>query len=503
MKSKIVKKLIAASLATMMVVGMAGCGNETADTGNTGNTGNTGASKESTSDSGSSNTGSSDAATPTEAPVEDVSPYPVITDADGNAIDLGGMEIIIRDWWSSGEVEEPNNAFEEAQQEYREWIQETYNFTIKEQAISDWGSTPQDFVDYATTGGDENYVFVLRQGGEFVSAMNSGLMYDLSTLDCLDFSEEKWNTNGLHKVAAGTNGEIYAMRGIEPEPRGGMYFNKRLAEEAGVSPDDIYKLVENGEWTWEKFEEICAQVQQDTDNDGTIDIYAMVQQGAQFYKEAVASNNGHFVDKVDGKYAFALDTQQTLDALTWAVEMRKQYEMPQPEGSNWDFFLAEFRNGKAVFFEDQAYRANQDLKEMTDDFGFLPFPMGPNAEGYNSWYEDNPIVIPACYDAEKAWNLAFAYNLWTEPIAGYEDTENWKTTYYSQFRDLESVDISVAKLVKNGSVTYHDFVAGIDLGNDILYNLGNAGSDGTVATPAQKAEELKNSWQAYIDEANN
>ena len=140
---------------------------------------------------------------------------------------------------------------------------------------------------------------------------------------------------------------------------------------------------------------------------------------------------------------------------------------------------------------------------MTDDFGFLPFPMGPNATGYNSWYEDNPIVIPACYDAETAWNLAFAYNLWTEPIAGYEDTENWKTTYYSQFRDLESVDLSVAKLVKNGSVTYHEFVAGIDLGNDILYNLGNAGSVGTVATPAQKAEELKNSWQAYIDDANN
>ena len=493
MKSKIVKKLIAASLATMMVVGMAGCGDKPASNESTGNS-------ESTSKNSEPAPSSSDAE-PTEAP-EEVSPYTVITDADGNPIDLGGMEIIIRDWWSSGEVAEPNNAFEEAQQEYREWIQETYNFTVTELAISDWGSTPQDFVDYATTGGDENYIFVLRQGGEFVSAMNSGLMYDLSTLDCLDFSEEKWNTNKMHEVASGTNGEIYAMRGIEPEPRGGVYFNKRLLEEAGVNPDDIYTWVSNGEWTWEKFEELCAQVQKDIDNDGVIDIYAMVQQGATFYKEAVASNNGHFVDKVDGKYTFALDSQPTLDALNWAVEMRSQYEMPQPEGSNWDFFLAEYRNGKAVFFADQAYRANGDLKEMEDDFGFAPFPMGPNATSYNSWYEDNPIVIPACYDAEKAWNLAFAYNLWCEPIAGFEDTDNWKTTYYSQFRDLESVDVSIALLVENGSVTYHDFVAGIDLGNDILYNLGNAGEDGTVATAAQKAEELKNSWQAYIDEAN-
>ena len=124
MKSKIVKKLIAASLATVMAVSMAGCGDDAANTGN-----NTGSSE--TPKSSEQAPASSDAAEPTAEP-EDVSPYPIITDADGNTIDLGGMEIVIRDWWSSGEVAEPNNAFEEAQQEYRAWIQETYNFTIKE-----------------------------------------------------------------------------------------------------------------------------------------------------------------------------------------------------------------------------------------------------------------------------------------------------------------------------------------------------------------------------------
>ncbi len=490
MKSKIAKKVIAASLATVMAVGMIGCGSE--DAGNN----NAGSSTPSSSKEESKDTA------PEATPEPEVSPYTVITDADGNPINLGGMEIVMRDWWSSGEVPEPNNAFEEAQQEYRAWAQETYNFTFKEQAISDWGSTPQDFVDYATSGGDENYLFVLRQGGEFVSAMNSGLMYDLSTLDCLDFSEEKWNTNQLHKVASGQNGEVYAMRAIEPEPRGGIFFNKRLLEEAGYNPADIYTWIANGEWTWEKFETICADVQKDTDNDGVVDVYAMVQQGSQFLAESVAANGGHFVDKIDGQYTFALDSQPTLDALNWAVEMRAQYEMPQPEGSNWDYFLAEFKAGKAVFLADQVYRSNQDFKEMEDEHGFAPFPMGPNADKYISWYEDNPTVIPACYDEEKAWKIAFAYDVWTAPIPGFEDTENWKTNYYSQFKDMESVDISITEMVGNGCVTYHTFVAGIDLGPDILWNLGNAGEDGTVATPAQKAEELKNAWQAHLDKAN-
>ncbi|MBQ6695677.1 MAG: extracellular solute-binding protein [Lachnospiraceae bacterium] len=496
MKSKMVKKLIAASLATVMAVSMAGCGDDSTTT-------TTPSSSTPQSSEQAPSAGGADPE-PTAEP-EDVSPYPIIKDADGNTVDLGGIEVIIRDWWSSGEVAEPNNAFEEAQQEYREWIQETYNFTIKEQAISGWGSTPQDFVDYATSGGEEYYVFTLRQGGEFISAMNSGLMYDLSKLDCLDFTEEKWNKSGLHELATYPDGAIYAMRAIDPEPRRGLFFNKRLVEEAGYDPDDFYKWQANGEWTWEKFEEVCAKVQRDTDADGITDIYAMTQQGSEFYMAAVCSNNGHFINKIDGKFVNELDSQATLDALQWAMDLRAKYEMPQPEGSNWDFFLAEFKNGKGVFIADQVYRANQDFSvdNMEDEFGFLCFPMGPNATTYNSWYEDNPLVIPACYDDEKAWKIAFAYNLYTEPIAGFEDVENWKTGYYSQFRDTESVDNSISLIVNNGSVTHHTFVPGIDLGADILWNLGNAGEDGTVATPAQKAEELKNSWQAYIDDANN
>ena len=119
-------------------------------------------------------------------------------------------------------------------------------------------------------------------------------MYDLSTLDCLDFSEEKWQANGVHEVMS-KGDAIYGMRGIAPEPKGGIYFNKRLLEEAGITADSIYELQENGEWTWDKFEELCSQVQADTDNDGVIDRYAMVNFRSTFYNEAVASNYGDYI----------------------------------------------------------------------------------------------------------------------------------------------------------------------------------------------------------------
>ncbi len=488
MKSKIVKRVLAASLVTAMAVSMVGCGGEEPATTPSGST-----PTESKTDT------PADPATPAD-PVDEVSPYPIITDDSGNPVDLGGVEVIIRDWWSTGELTR-NNAYEEARADYIEWAQETYNFTVKELAISDWGSTPGDFAAYAPVGGDEYYVFTLRSGSELNAAVEAGYMYDLSTLDCLDFSEPKWGS-GVHQFYSGSNGEIYCMRGIDAEPRRGMFFNKRILEEAGINPDDLYTWQENGEWTWEKYEEVCAAVQKDVDNDGVIDVYGMTGQRSEFYSAAVFSNGGHYIDKVDGKFVNDLESAETLEALVWAVDVATKYDLPQPEGSNWDYFLAEYKAGKACFMADQVYRAGQDFKEMEDDFGFVCFPMGPQVDEYISIFDDNAYAIPSCYDAEKAWKCAFAYNVYTEPIPGFEDAATWKAQYYGNFRDTDAVDNTLVKLVEGGIVTYHSLVSGIDLGADILWGLGFADAEGVVETPAQAAERLRNAWGAFIDEAN-
>ena len=55
----------------------------------------------------------------------------IYRDADGNVIDLGGMEITVCDWWSSDwHDDEPTTAAGEATYDYRTWLEETYNFKI-------------------------------------------------------------------------------------------------------------------------------------------------------------------------------------------------------------------------------------------------------------------------------------------------------------------------------------------------------------------------------------
>lgn len=76
----------------------------------------------------------------------------IYRDADGNVIDLGGMEITVCDWWSSDwHDDEPTTAAGEATYDYRTWLEETYNFKIVQRNATTWNDSPSDFTNFATT----------------------------------------------------------------------------------------------------------------------------------------------------------------------------------------------------------------------------------------------------------------------------------------------------------------------------------------------------------------
>ncbi len=194
--------------------------------------------------------------------------YPdVILGADGKPIDLGGMEIKIAAWWANPDPDE-STAYGEATKNYRDWFQKTYNFTIKEESIGSWEDYPSLLTNFCTTGGDENYIFVCDERS--FSGFRSGLYKDLTTLDCLDFTDEKWDKGALDFLRLGDS--IYGMRAERPEPRGGIFFNKRLLQEAGIDPESLYDMQAAGTWDWAAFEDLCAKLTRDTNGDDNPDI---------------------------------------------------------------------------------------------------------------------------------------------------------------------------------------------------------------------------------------
>ena len=152
MQKKIFKKLMAASLAAVMTVGLAACGNEAGDESGSSNPGQeSGSNGEDNSTPDTPDTPD----TPGTSDEGDVSAYPVITDpATGEPYDLGGINVVIYSWFTDGTSDDD---YGEALEEYHEWLTETYNFTLERQQLGGWGDCPQALVDYVTTGGDDNY----------------------------------------------------------------------------------------------------------------------------------------------------------------------------------------------------------------------------------------------------------------------------------------------------------------------------------------------------------
>ena len=502
MKNKLLTKILATMLTAALVMGMAACGDNAEEPSDTGSTptnapSNDGGSQD--GDQGGQNAGQDEG----QNQEEDLGPYTVRRDAAGNPIDLGGITVTIRDWSTDPDAEtNDGSAYAQAREDYQNWLQETYNFKLVQKAISTYESSTEDFVNYVTEGGDdENYIFVLITADAF-NAMNKGLMYDVSTLDCLDLSDAgKWHQGVKEMFSLGD--KIYGCRPGDSGVGGrGVFVNKRILEDAGYTMDQLYAWQDAGQWTWDKYEEICKAVQDkgDINNDGVIDVYGMATRNTIWFEIITHTNYGAFIDKDEnGNLRNALEDPNTMEALNWALDMWDKYDAhpSYAEDAAWDYFLTAFKEGKGCFYPGELWRANDFSNNMEDDIGFVAFPKGPQADGYINPVADNPWVIPGCYDEDKAWKIAFALDVWFDPIPEFETYKGYIVDNYNNFDDTESVESTVATLMESGRPTYNVLVPGLDLAADVFYVISKEN------TPAQIAESVRNNWQSLLDAVNN
>lgn len=410
---------------------------------------------------------------------------------DGTTVDLGGMEIVMADWFSK-EAAEPTTAYEEATAEYRDYIQQTYNFKIRSEKISGYGTYPEKFTTFATSGGDENYIFCMAN--QFLTVpMLSGLYFDLSQLDILDFSDPKWNPSTTYMTTLGS--AIYGMRSEATEPRGGVFWNKRLFNEAGIDPDLPYDLQANNEWTWDTFEDLCKKLTRDVNNDGEYDYWAMTSFSGDLMNSAIASNGAQLIDRDEnGKFYLASGSNEFQEAYDWISYMRQNYEMPSKSngGEIWDYSYTSFMNAEAAMIVTEQYKTSTFNDAMDDDFGFVMFPHGPHVDELTGYSTDNTYIIPSCYDKDRAWKIAFAYNLYTEPTPEYDDDEDWKNSYYPMYRDERAVDETLELMRTHQSALIYPLIPKVNSDNEYYWNIDSE-------TAAERYEVKKDEYQSYID----
>ncbi|MBR6569962.1 MAG: hypothetical protein IKK75_05860 [Clostridia bacterium] len=414
-------------------------------------------------------------------------------------IDFGGAEIYVYDYWTASDERkaEPNEE-EQAQYDYRDWIMETYNCTIRQIAKGDWTTNVQELTNFCTAPDGTLCLYILPP--DFVGTPMANDLFAAWDTDLIDLTADKWNGSTLSFMTKG--GKVYGVATGNSEPRQCLYFNKRVLEEAGIDYETIYDMQAEGTWTWEAFEGMLAQINKDTDNDGVLDIYGMTGNNSDLYMMGVVSNGGEFFRFNDaGELEIAVNSDEALEGLAWTKDIWAKYGYQQPADGAWDYFKDAWKQGFCGFYMYQTYGGfndNSELADMEDEWGCVAFPKGPKGETYVNITSDNVTVIPNVYEADVAAKLAYIYDLWSNATPGYDDEDSWIGNKYN-YTDDRAVDETYAMLrepehcVANAAL-YLGSVNDV-LGSPLLWQLGGS-------TPAELVEAATPAWQALCDTFN-
>lgn len=394
------------------------------------------------------------------------------------AIDLKGRSIRFAAGWDiSPHKDTPEH--EELRQRKAE-IEKKYNCKIE--FSKDFNN---ELFTTSVLAGDPFADVVMMDIGFVYACQKKDLLYPFSDLKNIDLTNPKWDsTNTKHGTI---NGKVYAIREGALDPRGAFFYNKRMFEEAGLP--DLLELQRKGEWTWDKLIEFSKKLTKDTDGDGSIDQWGIIDCERDMFYALLYSNGGEIAVKKDGNWEYALDSPESMQAAQTydKIANKLNVALKRQEGDSWDWMMKRFRDGQAAMLPYQVFAAGS-FKDMEDDFGCVFFPKPSADKDYVSVLTGMNIkVMPKC--VKNPEDVAFIFDKYTEPLEN-ETADTWKEHYYPRFRDAESVDETINDMVKGGKSLYpmgYAIAAG-PVSDNVIFPLSNGSK--TVAAAIEETKQL-------------
>ena len=230
----------------------------------------------------------------------------------------------------------------------------------------------------AILSADNEYDIIM--GCQYIMAplVLENMFMNLKDMPYIDINQEWWATDYIQSISVGdkrmlVTGDISLayIRSL-----GCMYYNYRLYDDYYGDPEEMYDTVLNGEWTMDRLMEMIKPVYSDLNQSNAND------EGDLFGLGLVPNPNpihlfyaaGASVSSKDSNGLPVLDGNNSRNVAIF----EKMQELYAPaEGmcvySAWATLHSAFPEGQLMFFG--GYLSSVDsLRNMTDDFGIIPFP---------------------------------------------------------------------------------------------------------------------------------
>jgi len=386
------------------------------------------------------------------------------------ALDFGGKNFtIIYPTWSmyndyyfaSEEIgEKMNDAVYKRTQD----INERFNVNINP-VTKGYIETIYPEVSKAVKAGSDDYQMALTHCMSGVPDLTSGgYVQDWNKIPIVDFTKPWWNQT-MNQTMSVDGILLAAVSDFIIFDPNVIYFNKGMAKDLDIG--DLYQMVRDGKWTWDKLTELAKTASKDLNGDGKFDKddqYGLVTHIGWMLESAMQSCD-IFVSKIgdSGYPEDNLNTERFGNLINTLYNLL--YVGNQTFIGDWD------ANNPAVQFEAQVPMSSGRTLFITDplsagkryraydvEFGILPYPKYDEAQqDYLSLSWNGFMMIPRTADPEfvGAISEALAAESYKYTVPAYYDV----LLTSKVARDVESTEM--IDIIYKGAV--YDFA--MDFGN--------------------------------------
>ena len=151
-------------------------------------------------------------------------------------------------------------------------LNEQYNFNIM-QILPKNQTDPTKEVLATVQAGDDAYHVLVDGPNRFVSYINAGLLFDMSTLKYQDYTQPWWSED-INKSLSFGGKVLMSCNSFMLSSRTWIYHpivNTDLLEANGMKIADYYNMVREGKWTLDEFIKMIKQGNADLNGDGVRD----------------------------------------------------------------------------------------------------------------------------------------------------------------------------------------------------------------------------------------
>ncbi|MDD6262902.1 MAG: hypothetical protein PUA83_07465 [Clostridiales bacterium] len=422
-----------------------------------------------------------------------------------NKLDLGGRTFTIRDNASNTMQIYPKDEFQSAY--YDAWrdlwaeIEETYNFTFEKLDHCDFAQ----LMTYITAGDTDAIGDILvTKPLDWIPLATNGYIAALNSDECKANGLDIYDSKAFYQdftQAMSVYNNIYAAQWVGDYNGASfgwcIYYNIDYVSQYG-GVDSLYQVVRDMDWTWETFIDLQKKCTQDTDGDGTVDIWGSGEHAYGTEMFTIPGGDIVIYDEAQNKYVSNITSAAAQEALQFA---QTQYNSGYCETSNgYGNIHRMFKSGEVAMVWGEKWNTSADDMLVNVDFnmGLVPLPKHESAETYANVLGGVPGTVLLKANSNFAQNCAML-----QALGEAFTNEDWTGSYCEEELqgNEESLEMVLNYIWGEHGTTYLDLAWG---NNDLLLNVFRNDIFFPVVTGKNSVSEVVQAqnatFQANIDE---